>query len=159
MVYAENTSVSPERSLAEIQKTLRRYGADRFAFYDSRTQISIAFELRGRRVRLSLALPDTPSSFTATGKKRTPTQAQSALEQEIRRRWRALALTIKAKLEAVESGIETLDQAFMPYLLLPDGQTLSEYLKPELDMALATGNIPLLPSSVEAGRHDGGHHE
>jgi hypothetical protein len=30
--FAENTSVSAERSRAEIEKTLRRYGADQFMY-------------------------------------------------------------------------------------------------------------------------------
>jgi hypothetical protein len=32
MAYAANTTVAPEKSRAEIERTLRRYGADAFSY-------------------------------------------------------------------------------------------------------------------------------
>ncbi len=147
MPYAKNTTVSPEKSQIEIQTTLRRYGATGFAFAQGPDQIRFAFDLKERRIQITLTMPTQAPDRTPTGKRRSAGSAQEALRQEIRRRWRALALTIKAKLEAVESGIETFDQAFMPYLLLPNGRTVGESLLPGLEDALATGHMPLLLST------------
>lgn len=106
--YAENTSVSSERSRAEIEQTLARYGADGFMYgWDGGTAV-LAFQMHGRRIRFDLAMPDRNDeayTTTDTGRERAPTQAAKAWEQSCRQRWRALALVIKAKLEAVESGI------------------------------------------------------
>ena len=44
--------------------------------------------------------------------------------EEVRRRWRALLLVIKAKLESVESGIETFEEAFASQIVLANGQTV-----------------------------------
>lgn len=35
MAYAENTSVSSEKSRAEIERTLQKYGADQFMYGSS----------------------------------------------------------------------------------------------------------------------------
>jgi hypothetical protein len=49
-------------------------------------------------------------------------------------------LSIKAKLEAVETGIESFEIAFMPYVVLPDGKTVAEHVLP----ALAKNQLPAL---------------
>ena len=50
--YANQTTVSSEKSRAEIETTLRRYGADSFAYVSERTRAIVAFQAAGRRVRL-----------------------------------------------------------------------------------------------------------
>ena len=55
-------------------------------------------------------------------------------------------LVLKAKLEAVEAGLTTLDQEFLGDMVLPGDTTVSEALLPRLDEALNTGRMPgLLP--------------
>ena len=66
----------------------------------------------------------------------------AAWEQALRTRWRALLLCIKAKLESVESGIETFDTAFMAQIVLPDGRTVEERVLPEIEKAYLTGVAP-----------------
>ena len=46
--YAENTSVSVDRSQAEVNRILQRYGADKFMSGWDREAAYIAFEARGR---------------------------------------------------------------------------------------------------------------
>jgi hypothetical protein len=109
--YAENASVPVERSRAEIEQILRRYGADQFmSGWDARSA-AIAFFVQGRQIRLYLPNPG-PESFekAPTDRRRNPADARRAAEQEHPRRWRALALVIKAKLVAVASGITTFEQ-------------------------------------------------
>lgn len=146
-MYAKNTTVSPENSRAEIEKTLNRYGADAFSYgYDGDRQV-VAFRAHGRYVRLELRIPPL-SDFAHDRYTRTAAQQKASQQKAVRQRWRALLLVIKAKLESVESGIETFDEAFMPHILLPDKTTAGEWLGPQIERAYATGDMPdLLPAA------------
>lgn len=64
-----------------------------------------------------------------------------------RSRWRALFLCIKAKLESIESGIETFEDAFLAHIQMPDGQSVSDHVRPRIASAYETGSMqPLLPA-------------
>ena len=49
MHFAENTSVSVEKSRAEIEGTLARYGATHFAYMTGPGRAAIEFIAQGRR--------------------------------------------------------------------------------------------------------------
>ena len=55
-----------------------------------------------------------------------------------------LLLIIRAKLEAVESGLTTLENEFLANILLPDGGTVGEWLAPQIDEAYGTGRMPAM---------------
>ena len=56
-------------------------------------------------------------------------------------------LCIKAKLESVASGIETFEEAFLAHVIVDDGQTVYDYVRPKLVEIAETGAIvPLLPA-------------
>ena len=94
----------------------------------------IAFSMEGRQVRFVLPMPDKGERrFTHHSKgARTPDAALKQWEQACRQRWRALALVIKAKLEAVESGISIFEDEFMANIVLPGGRTVSEEVRPRI---------------------------
>jgi hypothetical protein len=145
--YAARTTVTPEKTRAEIEKTLQRYGATGFGYLTEATSATILFKMpdshkRTRVIRLTLLLPDE-RRYTKAG-----------YQQEVRQRWRALALVIKAKLEAVASNISTLEVEFMAQTVLPSGQTVSEWLTPQLDEAFDQQLMPgrLLPGVGETSR-------
>lgn len=79
-----------------------------------------------------------------TDRERTATQVQAIVEQENRQRWRALCLAIKAKLEAVQSGITTFEDEFMAHIMLPGGKTVSEMAAPVIENAYKSGKVPTL---------------
>lgn len=55
-------------------------------------------------------------------------------------------LVIKARLEAVDIGITTLDEAFLAETVLPDRSTVAEVMLPQIESAYSTGKMPpLLP--------------
>jgi hypothetical protein len=77
---------------------------------------------------------------------RTPDAALKEWEQAVRQRWRALALVIKAKLEAVESGISEFESEFMANIVLPDGKSVGEWMRPQIAEAYRIGEMPsMLP--------------
>lgn len=143
MPYAERTTVTVEKSRSEIERVLKRYGAEEFAYgYDSR-RAAVQFRAFGRQVRFVLPMPNEGDVMTTpSGRSRTRAQLQAAVEQEARRRWRALALTIKAKLEAVESGIVVFDEEFMAHIVLPSGETMAERYVPQIERAYSERRMP-----------------
>lgn len=152
MTYADKTSVSVESSRAEIERTLQRYGADSFAYGWDQARALIEFGHDGRRIRFVLPLPDRGAPEfhrTPTGKPRSdPDAAYRAWEQACRQRWRALALVIKAKLEAVEAEISTIEEEFMAHLVLPDGSTFGQWAGPQLAKVYELNTMPaLLPGA------------
>ncbi len=145
--YAHGTTVSTEKTRVEIEETLRRFGADAFASgYEARTAF-IKFRARGRFVLLRLTLPATDDkAFTRspTGKPRSPGTATEAYEAECRRRWRSLALLVKAKLAAVQDGIVTFEEEWLPHVVLPSGKTVYQEAAPAVALAYETGGTPLM---------------
>ena len=152
--YAESTHVPSDRSRSEIERTLRRYGATAFAYGWQEGAAQLMFEMANRRIRFTLPLPDPDADefrLTPSGKyERTAKGQEEAYEQAVRQRWRALALVIKAKLEAVEAGISTVEDEFLSHVALPAGGTVGEWMKPRLDEVYATGQMPaLLPGGAD----------
>lgn len=149
--YAEGTDVSTEKSMLEIQQTLKRYGATSFMFGEDGAKVKVAFAMGGRHVRLEVLLPPE-SDFTkdAARRTRTPEHRKNAHAADHRQRYRALLLVIKAKLESVESGIETFEQAFMAHIMLADGQTMTEWVAPQIEQMYVTGKMP--PLLISGGR-------
>lgn len=151
MTYAANTSVSVEKSRAEIEKILQRYGCDDFGYRNNRKRAQVPFSMNNRMLRFDITLPDPESKEFRTSpggrKRRDDTAAYKAWEQACRQRWRALALVIKAKLEAVESGITSFDIEFMSHTVVPGGKVFHEVALPQIEAAYETGKMPLLLGS------------
>src|SRR5512146_2769938 len=150
--YAAKTSVPAERARAEIEQSLRKYGADAFSSGWVEKQARVQFRLKGRFVRVVLPMPDPKSDafrHTKSGRWRSPGQrsdrmAEQAYEQAVRQRWRALCLAVKGKLEAVETGITTFEEEFMPFIVMPDGETVAEHALPAITAAYESGKMPAL---------------
>ena len=145
MTYAKNTSVGVEKSRAEIERTLTRYGADQFMFGWKAEAAVLAFRAKGRHIRFTLPMP-LEKDFARDGRNslRSPEQRRKAVEQANRERWRALCLCIKAKLEAVETGISEFEDEFLAHIVLPTGETMSEHSRPLIARAYETGKMPPL---------------
>lgn len=148
-MYASGTSVSAERTKAEIEQTLRRYGATQFASgWDSTNgRAYVGFHVAERAMKFILTLPDSNDPecrLTPKGKRRSDADTQRHWEQAVKQKWRALLLVIKAKLESVEGGIETIEQAFLPQIVLPGGRTVGDWAQDAISEAYRTGNIPQL---------------
>jgi len=156
--FAQHISVSPQRTQEEIERLLARYGADAFGVLKQTAAAAIMFEVRRLHVRIDVPLPAATEKRFTHGKngRRRWGDPQQHREAEVRQRWRALLLVVKAKLEAVESGISTLETEFMPFIVLPDGRTLKDHLLPKLAEVAATGKMPRLglpaPHELEAAR-------
>lgn len=151
-VYAKDTVVSVEKSRAEIESILARYGASHFAYATMPGVAQLAFQIPRKdktvvSVKMTLPLPakdDKRFKFDGRGAWRSDEGIHKAWEQACRSAWRAMCLIVKAKLEAVSSGISTLEREFMADLMLPNGQTLSESVLPQLSEMYRIGGAPRL---------------
>jgi hypothetical protein len=147
--YAAETKVTVEKSRAEIERTLQRYGAVQFAVMVSEERSAIAFVAGQRQVRFDLPMPDPNAreiTMTAQHRQRTKIQKAAAYDQACRQRWRALALIIKAKLEAVESGVTTFEKEFAMHMVMPDGRVFADHAIPAIARAVSEHGVPeLLP--------------
>lgn len=130
--YASETSVSVEKSRAEIEALLARFNARRFAYMTDITGAQIAFEMENRSVRFRLPLPSrsarefTHRTVRGVEKLVTPEVNLKLWEQACRVRWRALLLCIRAKLEACVAGITTFEEEFLAHIVLASGNTVGE---------------------------------
>lgn len=126
VAYAERTSVSILKSKGDIERLVKKYGADAFAVMERAGQAQVAFSLAKRNILFRMMVPEHP--------------------QEERSIWRALLLTIKGKLESAERGIETFEDAFLANIVLPDGRTVSDITRPTIERHYGGDvSVPLLP--------------
>jgi len=124
--FAERTTVPASQSHNEIKQLVKKRGATSFGALDEQFRAIIAFEMNGRRIRFYLPLP----------KGTTP--------QQERQKWRALLLAIKSKLESVDSGIESFDDAFLAHVILPNGETFGDYAASNFSRIAKGAPIPAL---------------
>jgi hypothetical protein len=150
--YAAGTTVAVSKTKADIEHELTRFGATAFAYMTEGPMAALLFKKDGRQIRISLALPDpTERRFTHsdTWRLRSDSAARNLYEQACRERWRGLYMIVKAKLVAIELGVESFESAFLAQMLLPNHSTVGEWIAPQLDDVYASGQMPpLLPSAA-----------
>jgi|SRR5690606_15366205 len=142
MAYAERTEVPFNRTVSEILSLVRKAGAEQIGQFEDGNQFAVQFTLGNRMIRFRVATADSSSRMKP--------------EQLRRQRARALLLVIKAKLESVESGIETIEQAFLANVVMADGQTVYERIAEPIAIEYREGRpnatLGLLPPpSGDAG--------
>jgi hypothetical protein len=157
-VKSEGTSVPVARSKAELERMLRRYGAERF---------STAEEYTTGRVVVMFSIPDTPDKGAKIVDVRFPIETRRVydrlfgrptvrkwdanagrnvdqfnpagydpkrLEQAERVAWRNVILWTDAQLSAASIGIQTVTEAFIAHAALgPNGERLIDVLPELLD--------------------------
>jgi hypothetical protein len=132
-MYAKDTIVPVSKTRGEIEQLLERAKAKQYGTavdYDQLTA-RIQFKLHDRIIRFTVALPD-----------RKKLGDGQRYEKAERQRWRALLLVLKAKLESVESNIETFEHAFLGQIVMPNDQTVAEILNPIIAFAYKSGKMP-----------------
>lgn len=155
ITYAQDTSVPVEKSRAEIEGTLARYGASRFGYMTDERSAMIGFVMNGKAIKFVLPLPNpaaeefTIQIYTYRGREtsrapRAPEGARKLWEQACRSRWRSLSLCIKAKLEACAAGITDFETEFLAHIVTPGGQTIGQRMLPQLEEMQRSGKMPVL---------------
>lgn len=154
-MYADGTTVPPEKTRAEIETLLRRYGATSFQTGWDANSATVAFHLKSYTMRFVLPIPGDKAFTFRTDKRsgqkvrNTDNQIEKYRDAEERRRWRALKIVIQAKLEAVDCGISTLVEEFMAFIVVPNGDTFGRWVMDNALPAIQNGRMPIL--SLPAG--------
>jgi hypothetical protein len=123
--YAETTKVLVEQSLIDIRAVVAKYDGGQFVYGLGDEQAVIAFTKDGRQVRFYVSMKD-----------RGPQDRRVAM--------RALLLVIKAKLEAVASGIMLFEDEFLANIVLPNGSLVGQEVKRQIANAYETAEMPVL---------------
>jgi hypothetical protein len=131
--YAQDTKVPVDRSRAEIERNLIRFGASGFGYAWQGGKEQVIFTFDQKQVRMEVPMPDKAEYRT-----------DEPFQKERRRRWRSLAMIVKAKLVAVSDGITTFEDEFLSYFVTPDGTTIGQRLIPRLNAAALEGRLPPL---------------
>lgn len=154
MAYAQTTEVPVERSKAQIEALLTKYGAQGYhtgwqaATADDPGWDAVEFMWKGKVIRFRLPRPSPkkpdgklqPWAMDRWGWKLAENKLAKAMEQQNRSRWRVLFLVIKAKLEAVEAGVSIFEDEFLSFIVTSSGRTVGEILLPRL---AASGQLQL----------------
>lgn len=156
MAY-ETTTVSVEKSQGAIRSLLVAHGAREFQFGESSGAdgvrlAAVGFVANGHAVRMRVPHKpinqrDLARRLTRARTKDRATIASEMEEQEAKRIWRVLHWNLKARMEAVQEGVETFEEAFLAHLLDErTGETIYETLARSGSIDLG---MPLL--QLEAG--------
>lgn len=148
--YAKGTAVSVDKTQGEIRKEVQRFGASHFSFAEGPGYGIVEFvvgpEKAQRHIRFRLNLPDkSDTRFWQTPVqkfRRSADDARKSWELACRESWRALLLLVKAKLAAVQAGIVSIEEEFLPHTVDPfTGQTVYEAIGAQISDRIA-GRLP-----------------
>jgi hypothetical protein len=168
-VKAAETTVAPEKSRAEVERLLRRYGAVGFATTVDleKAEIRVEFVVPNSKAkdapRVPVRLPVSvhqvydslygqPTKWTADGRVHDPKgyDAKRMLQAE-RVAWRNLVLWIDAALSAATVGVQTITEAFFAHTIVVDDGGRAERMVDYVERtggAIGPGVRALLPSST-----------
>lgn len=174
MAY-ESTNVAVDKSQGEIRKLLMRFGASEFQFgegtgVDGNRWSGVSFRHGGHTVLMQVPLKEPDAAElkrqeSVARRARTRTRDEIAgeyWEQEERRIWRVLFWSLKARMVAIEEGVEEFEQAFLAHLVDPrTGITLWQHVQPAIEQgafrlggsglkALGTGSSEPATEVIEA---------
>ena len=145
--FAANTTVPVEKSQADVRKMLLAYGASGILLGFNEGREVIAFVIDDLHIRFTFDTPRMEDyAVQKDGKPQGAIQSREAAEKAHRTVWREMHLNIKAKLVMATSKYRTVFEEFHADIVLPDGQTFSEWSRPMLTRLLADRKMPpLLP--------------
>ena len=115
----QDTKVSVMESHEQIVKILRKHGIfdTQMTNMESKSSIITRFPIQRDNGTASI---------------RVEIKYKDGDQKDARRMARVLYNWIKAKVVAIEAGLESFTESFMPYIELPNGQTLSQQVLPQL---------------------------
>lgn len=161
--FAADTSVPVSKTEGEIKDLLRRNGGTNTVVGEPDGFAIVQFSMKDRVVRFVMPMPaiaDKEFQYSPGGRKRlSPDGRMKAWEQACRSRWRALLLSIRAKLEACAVGITEFEREFLAQIVDPvTGKTIGEDIVPQIKVRYTEKGPPVAligfngPSGGEHGQ-------
>lgn len=113
-----STEVPISKSQDELRQMLMKFGAEQFTFGQGPDWAGLEFVHEGHLVRMRCPLRSYDAKMASRPHKKTLTP-ETWPEAEGRRIWRVLVWSVKARLVAVDEGLETVEQAFLAHMVDP----------------------------------------
>lgn len=142
----QQSSTSVAKSQEDIRRILSKYGADGVQFSEDWTKmiLDIRFMYTIGKIQyvviFKVPIPKAETETPARGRQRSISQMQKIQEQYERGIWRAVFWAIKSRMESVEFGIETFQEAFLSHFEIPGtNNQIGDILIPRLE----TGHLRL----------------
>lgn len=134
-LYMESTKIDVDSTVADIQRVLSRYRCQAIMTKFDRAgeieAVMFQLEVEGRAIPFQLPARWEPI-FEYLNKHRSPrTQEDKAnqdKEQAKRVAWRQILRWIEAQLALVQTHMVSMQEVFMPYILLKEGETMYQAL-------------------------------
>lgn len=130
-------STAGEKALGEIRKIVQQMGASKFGVADDweTGELCIGFELHGRRVELRASargyaaawLREHPYTGRARGTKAD--HERKALEKGEIAVYSILRDWLKGQIVAIECGVLTFEQAFLPHMVTSSGHRVVDLVE------------------------------
>lgn len=146
----EGTTVSAEKSMAETMALLRRRDCLGIQWTEECATTVLRFRWRAAS-GAEMCARFTMQARPTTRPGQTPKQRAEALDRERRRLFRVLVHFLKNLFEAVDGGLLTTEQAFLPFLEDASGRTIGELIVPHL-AKLASSPLALALAPPEGQR-------
>ncbi|MDH3599865.1 MAG: hypothetical protein OEU26_09550, partial [Candidatus Tectomicrobia bacterium] len=143
------TQIEAEKTLMEISRILTKHGAKAILTEFDRegdvAVLSFRVEFGERDIAFRLPADWRPILTLLERDKRVPKRLKIK-GQAIRVAWRIIKDWVEAQMALIETQMVTLDQVFLPYAVMEDGQTVYAHLQAH-QLALPASMPPLLQST------------
>lgn len=159
MKYAQNTEVPPGESRDQITDLLRDWGVRGIRWSEDFSSYRVVLEFVWEHMeidfhaRMVVNLPTDDILEKMASHKRSKKVIPEKLDRLKKTRgWRehrVLYIFLKGAFEAIDNGIITAEQLFMPWLVGADGYTVGEKLAPRLPELMSKSALALLPGGEE----------
>lgn len=134
----ESTTVPVHKSQEELRGLLLKFGAEQFTMGEGRDWAGVEFVHSDQAVRMRCPVASAEEAVAADSRHVSVAEKKAnAAERERARVWRVLVWCVKARLVAVEEGLETFEQAFLAHLVNPaNDRTLWQDLREPIEAGL-----------------------
>ena len=124
------TSIDAKKTLGEIQGILVSHGATAILTeYDGGNPSALCFKLGTSRGELGFRLPINARAILIILERDLVPQKYKTHDQAVRVGWRIIKDWVASQTALVETEMVSMEEVFMPYLLMDSGKTLFEKWK------------------------------
>jgi hypothetical protein len=143
MAY-DRTEVAVSKSQDGIRQLIKLHHGTGIMFisHPPREGFEVMIALKDVQYHLRIMATSRDISKDKFGARRSQSALIYAADQEDRRVWRVLYWHLKAIFEAADSGVIDIRDVILPYVVMPDGHTVSEHIVPQME------KLPL-PDGIE----------
>ena len=157
--YAEATNVSPEESKSAINHILKQWGVRGIQWSEMFDSNKVVLQFlwspdgveQHYMARMEVNIPTDDDLLEEAKHRRSgaviPDKFDRLKEQRGWREHRVLHIFLKGAFEAIDNGIITAEQLFLPWLVGRDGRTVGEVIGERLPLLMNDSATALLPSS------------